>query len=229
MVKIIKPATEVKEVNFKLLLAGLFLLILAGPILREYAGWQDPLLIKVVFGSASILFVTSLTHDLRVFLLALIPALAMLLFAVLAVALGEPVFQYLMLAAALTFCMVATKYASEEVFLSGAVNLNKIIGSVCIFLLLVVSWAIVYEFLELVSPGSFTGLPTDTGTSKFDEFTYFSLVTITTLGYGDISPDKLVSGVAAGMEALVGVFYIAVLVASLVGDFMSRREQHDRA
>ena len=151
MVNVIKPATEVKEVNFKLLLAGLFLLILAGLVLREYVGWEDPVLIKVIFGGVSILFVTSLTHDLRVFLLALLPALATLVFAVLAVALGNVIFQYLMLSAALIFFLVAIKYGSEEVFLPGAVNFNKIIGSVCIFLLLVVSWAILYEFLELTT------------------------------------------------------------------------------
>ena len=60
--------------------------------------------------------------------------------------------------------------------------------------------------------------------SRFDQFVYFSLVTITTLGYGDTAPTNLVAGFFAGMEALVGVFYIAILVASLVGDFMSRQK-----
>jgi hypothetical protein len=129
--------------------------------------------------------------------------------------------------ASLAFCLRVVRYSSREVFLAGAVDLNKVIGSVCIYLLLVVSWAILYDFLELLTPGSFTGLSPEVGVSRFDEFVYFSLVTITTLGYGDTSPTNLVAGFFAGMEALVGVFYIAILVASLVGDFMSRNNVRD--
>jgi hypothetical protein len=223
MAKVITPAKDTREVNFKLLLSGLFLLILGGPVLRQYMGWEDTLVVKVIFGSSSILFVTSLTHDSRAFLVALLPALATLVFALLSIALDDIVYQYLMVSTALIFFLVAIKYASYEVFLSGPINFNKIIGSVCIYLLLIVSWALIYEFLELTAPGSFVGLPSETGLSRFDEFTYFSIVTITTLGYGDISPVKPVSGAVAGIEAIAGVFYIAILVASLVGDFMSRR------
>jgi len=119
---------------------------------------------------------------------------------------------------------MAVRYSAQAVFVAGAVNFNKVMGSICIYLLLVICWAITYEFLQLLTPGSFNGLDQAIQGSQFDEFVYFSLVTITTLGYGDITPGNLVAGFFAGMEALVGVFYIAILVASLVGDFMAHRE-----
>ena len=55
----------------------------------------------------------------------------------------------------------------------------------------------------------------------------FSLVTLTTLGYGDISPVTPPAGILATLEAVTGVFYIAILVATLVGDFMAARKTHN--
>jgi voltage-gated potassium channel len=216
---------EIRRVNFNLLFLGLFLLLIGGPVIRHYGWWENPLLLEVMFGTASLLFITSLTNDLRVFVLGLIPASLTVVFSVLAVVLGKDIFRYLMQAAAFAFCIVAIKYSVLEVFFAGDVDLNKIVGSICIYLLLVVAWAIVYDFLELLTPGSFAGLSATAELSRFDEFAYFSLVTITTLGYGDITPENLVTGITAGLQATVGVFYTAVLVASLVGDFMSRRGQ----
>lgn len=214
-----------REVKFNLLFLGLFLLLTGGPVIRHYDWWDNPLLLEISFGIASILFITSLARDLRVFVLGLIPASLTILFALLAIVIDMDIFRYLMLFAAFAFCLVAIRYSALEVFLSGDVDLNKIVGSVCIYLLLVVAWAILYDFLELLTPGSFSGLSATNELSRFDEFAYFSLVTITTLGYGDITPENLVAGITAGMQATAGVFYTAVLVASLVGDFLSRRGQ----
>ncbi len=214
-----------REAKFGLLLLGLLLLLLVGPLIRQYGWWGSPLLLEAVFGTSAILFIISLTRNVRVFLHELIPALLIVMFAVLAVLFRQDIYRTLMLVSALVFCSIAINYSSRAVFLSGAVDLNKIVGSVCVYMLLVVTWAIFYEFLELVSPGSFSGLSDTTDLSRFNEFAYFSLVTITTLGYGDITPNSLLAGIVAGLQATVGVFYTAVLVASLVGDFMARREQ----
>ena len=213
---------KTREVNFKFMLTGLILLMSIGPVLHEYTSLNNPALLEIIFGGSFLLFIASLAGNLRAFWLALVPALIALICAVLAILLDSLIFRYFMLGASLTFFSVAVRYASQEVFLAAAVDLNKVIGAICIYLLLVICWAIAYEFLELLTPGSFNGIAPDMESSRFDEFVYFSLVTITTLGYGDTTPSNLVAGFCAGMEALVGVFYIAILVASLVGDFMSR-------
>lgn len=204
------------------MLLALFVLMLAGPVIREHTSWSNPEILEIVFGSSFMLFVASLAHNMRAFWHGLVLGIIALVSAVLAVASGLKIFHHLMLASTMLFCLLAVRYSAREVFLAGAINLNKIVGSICIYLLLVITWAVFYEFLELLNPGSFVGITSDPDGSRFDEFVYFSMVTITTLGYGDISPDTLVAGFWAGMEALVGVFYIAILVASLVGDFMSR-------
>jgi uncharacterized membrane protein len=55
----------------------------------------------------------------------------------------------------------------------------------------------------------------------FPDFVYFSFVTMTTLGFGDISPNLPVARFLVYLEAIVGQFYLAILVASLVGSRMS--------
>ena len=59
---------------------------------------------------------------------------------------------------------------------------------------------------------------------NFADGTYFSFVTLTTLGYGDISPVTPVARFLVYMEAIVGVFYMAILVASLIGMRVSARQ-----
>jgi hypothetical protein len=120
--------------------------------------------------------------------------------------------------------LVATaKVAMEQVLFSGRVDGNKIVGAVCIYLLLGLIWTTLYLMVAELVPGSFNGLASGTWDETFPELVYFSFTTITTLGYGDISPSAPLPRFLALAEAIVGQFYIAVLVASLVGIRISRR------
>ena len=108
----------------------------------------------------------------------------------------------------------------REVLRSGAVDVDKIFGAVCAYLLVGVCWAAIYSFVEQVRPGSLTLPPLAAGratASRSELFLYFSFVTLATLGYGDILPTVPTTRVLAWMEAVFGQFYIAVLVARLVG------------
>lgn len=105
-------------------------------------------------------------------------------------------------------------------FTSRAITLNIISASLCVYLLLAVVWSQGYSLLEIIEPGSFSfQVETDqefilgNSVAPF----YFSLVTMTTLGYGDIVPVTQAARMMAVVEAFVGQLYIAVLVARLVG------------
>ena len=108
----------------------------------------------------------------------------------------------------------------REVLQGGAVDLDKIFGAVCAYLLVGLCWAGLYSFVEQVRPGSLT-LPAlaagRTAWSRTELYLYFSFVTLATLGYGDILPTMPTTRTLAWMEAVFGQFYIAVLVARLVG------------
>jgi len=78
-------------------------------------------------------------------------------------------------------------------------------------------WAMLYLLIAEALPGSFNGVPQAPWLENFSTATYFSFVTITTLGYGDILPVTPLARFLVTMEAIVGVFYMAIVVASLIG------------
>ena len=79
-------------------------------------------------------------------------------------------------------------------------------------------------FIAEAVPGAFNGMTQAPWLDNFATAVYFSFVTITTLGYGDISPVTPLARFLVFMEAIVGVFYMAILVASLIGVRLSDRD-----
>jgi voltage-gated potassium channel len=124
---------------------------------------------------------------------------------------------YLHLFILFCFYLWAIWLASKQILFTGAVDANKIVGAICIYLLMGLIWAMMYLFLAQAIPGAFNGIEQKLWYHNFADVAYYSFVTLTTLGYGDISPVAPIAKFLVYMEAVVGVFYMAVLVASLVG------------
>jgi voltage-gated potassium channel len=121
----------------------------------------------------------------------------------------------------LLFTVGTIVVASRQVLLTGAVDFNKIIGSICIYMLMGLAWAEAYLLVERLFPGSVPALSGDNWREYVQEALYFSYVTLTTLGYGDISATQPLARYLAYMQAIVGQFYVAIVVASLIGARMS--------
>ena len=117
----------------------------------------------------------------------------------------------------ISFYTWATWLAARQVLFSGPIDWNKIVGAICIYLLMGLVWALCYLLIAQATPGAFNGLEQLPWYENFADVSYYSYVTLTTLGYGDISPVAPVARFLVYMEAIVGVFYIAILVASLIG------------
>ncbi len=88
---------------------------------------------------------------------------------------------------------------------------DSLFGALCVYLLAAVFFGLQYMIISMLMPGSFAGNQSD-----FDLF-YFSVVTLTTVGYGDIQPVAPLAQSIAGIEAIIGQLYLAVLVGWLVG------------
>jgi hypothetical protein len=103
----------------------------------------------------------------------------------------------------------------SQVFRAGNVTAARVQGGVAVYLLLGIGWAHCYHIANRLTPGSFHS---SVGGSTFSvvEWYYYSFVTLTTLGYGDIVPIKPVSRSLAIGEALTGQLYLTVLIARLV-------------
>jgi hypothetical protein len=102
------------------------------------------------------------------------------------------------------------------VFKQYDITLDVINGAVVVYLLTAVMWAFIFRVIEVLQPGSFT-ITQGLGEETQFAFIYYSLVTITTLGYGDITPVTDVAKSFSALEAVVGQIYLVVLVARLVG------------
>jgi hypothetical protein len=107
------------------------------------------------------------------------------------------------------------------------VTAESVSASLTVYLLLGTIWANAYALLEYLSAGSFYGLAGEGIVVARRELFYYSFVTLTTLGYGDIGPTSEVARSLVISEAVVGQLYLVVLVASLVGMFLSQRSEQN--
>ena len=131
------------------------------------------------------------------------------------------------LAVMLVFFVSVAYSAGKRVLLLGEVDINKIIGAFTIYLLLGLIWSTLYLFVLEISPTAFNGIEYANWADNFSTTTYFSYVTLTTLGYGDISPAEPLSRVLVFLEAMAGTFYMAVVIASLIGSHVNRRKSNN--
>lgn len=102
------------------------------------------------------------------------------------------------------------------------VTTNVIYASMCLYLMLAFIWAAIYANIHVFYGGAFNFSneflvgATASESQSMSTFTYFSFVTLSTLGYGDITPINRVAGAWVAVEAMIGQFYIAIIMARLV-------------
>ncbi len=100
------------------------------------------------------------------------------------------------------------------------VTLNTLYGSTVAYLLIAVAFAFLFGLIEFQSPGAFSGMPAHESQhpgAVSDALLYFSLTSVTTMGYGDIVPVHGLARSCAVLEGAIGQLYLAVMIARLVG------------
>jgi voltage-gated potassium channel Kch len=102
-------------------------------------------------------------------------------------------------------------------------TINAVVGSICVYFMMSGFWAFVFMEMQIVDSGSFE-FPAGEEITGADAL-YFSLVTQTTLGYGDISPLSPLARAFSGIEALLGQVFLVALVARLVGLHVAQSSQ----
>jgi ion channel len=113
-----------------------------------------------------------------------------------------------------------------NIFNKSAVGADDVLGAVSGYLIAGAAWSSLYALTDSLAPGSFTLAPAFSALlsdwhGRTAVFNYFSIVTLTTMGYGDITPTRAPATAFAMLEAVFGQFYIAVVVAQLVGARMT--------
>ena len=212
---------DAKEENtFLFILVALGALIVIGPFLEEYTKLNY--MTDILFTTVMIFGVTSVTrrkHAVAIALSLIIP--------VLLISWGDKIiampglllfsdFLAILFFLLLLFSILSHINRQEEV------SKEVIYGSIVGYLLLGTMWAFIYKILEGLQPGSFK-IPDygdfDIRSSMF----YYSFTTLTTLGYGDVTPLTRPAKALAIMESVFGQMYIAVLIARLVGIHIAQK------
>lgn len=115
-----------------------------------------------------------------------------------------------------------------KVFEPGPITLYRVIGSVVVYMLMANLWAIAYQFFYQHIEGSFqVTLPPFESNSLNANFMYFSYITITTTGFGEIVPLHPMARALVQVEAFIGVLYPVILIGRLVSDANSGSQKEN--
>ena len=99
-----------------------------------------------------------------------------------------------------------------------SVNAEVLCASISAYLMLGLIWTMAYWLVDQLTPGGAFSFNTNAGPRSINGFNafYFSFITLSTVGYGDITPVSTIARWLAAMEAMTGLLYVAVLIARLV-------------
>ena len=127
------------------------------------------------------------------------------------------------------FVALTTTTVLISVLRSREVTSDTIVGGISVYLLIGVGFAALYTLVEHVAPSSFAGagvadLESMSERRLFSRFLYYSFVTLTTLGYGDITPVGETALNLAVVEAVIGQLFLAIFIARLVGLYISQSQ-----
>jgi voltage-gated potassium channel len=195
--------------RFTLLLIALLFLAIVNPLLEEigFVRASIPLNISLILLSGAYAATNRAKTFVMIIAVALSPIILMWF---------QPFFHWnFQLAVEILiagFFVVIAAVILKQVLKDEKVTWEKISAAFCFYLLIGIVWGFFYHIISNLRPGSFLILGTG-----FSQYVYYSMITISTVGYGDIIPLTPFTRALAYVEAISGQFYLTVLVARLVG------------
>ncbi len=124
----------------------------------------------------------------------------------------------------LTAALVLTAFVVVNllrfVWRAPSVNIEVLCASISAYLMLGLMWTMAYWLVDQLTPGAFAFNVGPRSMNGFNGF-YFSFITLSTVGYGDITPVSRIARWLAAMEAMTGLLYVAILISRLVGLYSS--------
>lgn len=206
------------------LLLSFLILIIVYPLVQYLEGsrWILEVVIVAVLVSA----INTMTDDRQGVRMALFLGLPAVVGRLLAIAWDPPPTIVVALTFVLTLCFLVVVIAviQRQIMTSDRVSADTLRGAICVYVLLGLAWAIAYGFVNYLEPDAFSISEHLVDQNRaLDLHIYFSFVTLTTLGYGDMSPISPAARTLAWLEAVVGQIYIALTIARLVSMYIAGR------
>ncbi|MCH1429520.1 MAG: two pore domain potassium channel family protein [Chlamydiales bacterium] len=209
------PALIFSKENWFYLFHMLIFVLLLYPYL-EVAAQDKPWIFTLLNSALTVTIVYTVSFNFKQFLVALILGSIELIF------LFFPFLPYSFLAAnvatALLYVYTMLLILAYLVHAKD-IGIGEIYGSISLYILIGMTWAVFYQLIEYFHPGSFY-IDAQHNLDRaltWSDFIFFSFTTLTTLGYGDISPVSSYARSLSIIEALTGVVFIAVIVSRSIG------------
>ncbi len=206
--------------------SGLFLASLVGYyLLVPYIGWFGRILPffdsesfqVVLFMGILLTGIRTVSDNRRHFRIGLALGIPTLILDWVAYFIPSPAMVVIILIAYLVFVGYVGITIIRYVLAPGEVSPDRLFAAVAVYFLIGLGFAMIYGVIEFMNPGSFSGIAIWGSESRpTAELLYYSFVTLTTLGYGEITPVTPQVRSLAAIEAMMGVFYLAIMVARLV-------------
>jgi hypothetical protein len=213
--------SKVKIHNYWFILAAQIFLIFLGGFMEDRLGLYIIFTVSLLLVYGSIIRTIWMTRIARI--MSLVVGLVAFISGFIWVIPGvseETGFNYLGIStfSYAAFILIAIIAMSRFVFITDRVTTNRIVGSVCIYLLIGMFFTFVYAALGILVPGAFDiGGRTLGKMETFRDYLYYSYITLTTTGYGDMLPMSPITKMLAVVEAIVGPMYLAIMIARLIG------------
>jgi len=213
---------RIRSRRFSYLAKSLILLILAYPYLEANTVDQIILTVLTIFVMiAAVIAVSNRPRDYIIMACLSLPWFGSLI-------INMPLFESaggVIISKEIVFAVLLFFYATVKIFItlirSREVTTEVLFAAVCVYLLIGLSWASLYVLIDLANPGSFIDT-SGHAVMTSPRYLFFSFVTLTTVGYGTMTPATDQARSLAMMEAIVGQIYITILVARLVGLHISK-------
>ena len=212
------PFTQIHIGKFLFLLISMVLMFALRPFLESFVriSYLMDIFFFVIFLSA----VYAISQKRSTFIIALVMALLMEIIIWLGHLTDISSLRTIGNFLAILFIGYTATVILSYLFTEDKITSDVIMGAICVYFLIGLAWAFIFFTLELFQPGSFQ-MPQGQGID-LSHFSYYSYVTLTTLGYGDITPISNQARSLALLEAIMGQLYIAILVAKLVGTHIAQ-------
>lgn len=201
------------------LLIAIILHNLIYPISQQ--GLAGAVIFYLFYGSMFIVATWLLSDDRRFRLAALLTGLAVIAAGIAYAVIGSKTAALPVFVASIAYHLVIIAVLIRYIFGSDQVFTEVILAATSLYLILGSAFAAIFATIEWLQPGSFAGA--NGPVQDWQQLLYFSYVTITSLGYGDILPVGIYAQAFVSFEAITGVLYTVILLSRLVGMYAAKR------
>jgi hypothetical protein len=206
------------------LLVALALLFFFFPFVEEVKGGD--IIVSILLSLVLLCAVLAVAERKRVFVIAIVLAIPAIAGRWISHFRPDLVPPPMFLTAGLVLIAFVVANLLRFVLRAPSVNMEVLCASISAYLMLGLLWTVAYWLVDQLTPGAFA-FNTNDGRQSIHGFNafYFSFVTLSTVGFGDITPVSKVARMLAAMEAITGLLYVAVLIARLVALYSSPKSE----